>query len=201
MVQTHVRTWSSSTSLCWYQHTLFRFQTIPSWISTLAINLVHSETNESDSNLNNIGVVINLNNRLVKWVITDRWIFGTCSPILLGGQQEPPLTLPTCKHTVSDVSAPRLLLIYIIIMIIIYCMACMHAWLYRIILEYFAGEKPLRMSQISYYYLCDLTIVFWQGSWQCVFTIAIFYGFYSVLQIDQPFAQFAKCLMLAKHLV
>ena len=38
-----------------------------------------------------------------------------------------------------------------------------------VLLEYFAGEKPLRMSQsANNLTLCDLTIAFWQGL--CVFT-------------------------------
>ena len=37
---------------------------------------------------------------------------------------------------------------------------------HTVLLEYFAGEKPLWMSQIIT--LCDLNIAFWQGS--CVFT-------------------------------
>ncbi len=38
-----------------------------------------------------------------------------------------------------------------------------------VLLEYFAGEKPLRMSQSAENLtLCDITIAFWQGS--CVFT-------------------------------
>ena len=40
---------------------------------------------------------------------------------------------------------------------------------YTVLLEYFAGEKPLQMSQISRNLtICNLTIAFWQRS--CVFT-------------------------------
>ncbi len=52
------------------------------------------------------------------------------------------------------------------------------AAIYHVLLEYFAGEKPLRMSQISRKLtLCNLTtcIVFWQGLY--VFTSLDFADF------------------------
>ncbi len=76
----------------------------------------------------------------------------------------------------------------------------MHAWMWKhcyalsrvpyLHVEYFADEKPLRMSQMSR--KIDLTIAIWQGS--CVITSANL-GF-AIL-----FLRSSQCLMLANFLV
>ncbi len=63
-------------------------------------------------------------------------------------------------------------------------------------LKYFAGEKPLRMSQISR--KVDPLQSNWQGS--CVFTSTNLGFAILLLRIDQPSQSFAHiCLMFAKH--
>ncbi len=91
-------------------------------------------------------------------LLENESLAALCSSAVLWSTGSSMLLLPRSLITIQTSNHKRWLLFQV------------HMVLVYLLLEYFAGEKPLRMSQISRKCnpLRDLTIAFWQGS--CVFT-------------------------------